>query len=73
MREIVHMVSASLDGFFEGPERRIDWHMAGVWPTIEADPDPDGATHVPLRLAETRAFGNGVVLLRHRRLTRHHP
>ena len=26
MRKIVWMTSVSLDGFFEGPERQIDWH-----------------------------------------------
>ena len=67
MREIVCMVSVSLDGFFEGPERQIDWHlvdeelhdhfneqlrtmgafvdgrvthelMAEFWPTADSDP-----------------------------------
>ncbi|MEE1755779.1 dihydrofolate reductase family protein [Streptomyces sp. SP18CS02] len=27
MRKIVVMMSVSLDGFFEGPDRRIDWHL----------------------------------------------
>ena len=27
MRKIVLMMSVSLDGFFEGPDHRIDWHM----------------------------------------------
>ncbi|MGW1024513.1 dihydrofolate reductase family protein [Streptomyces sp. NPDC002577] len=27
MRKIVLMMSVSLDGFFEGPDREIDWHM----------------------------------------------
>ncbi|MFD9128644.1 dihydrofolate reductase family protein [Kitasatospora sp. NPDC059571] len=26
MRKIVMMMSVSLDGYFEGPERQIDWH-----------------------------------------------
>ncbi|MFK8912445.1 dihydrofolate reductase family protein [Streptomyces sp. YS-3] len=71
MRKIILMLSVSLDGFFEGPERRLDWHriddelhqhfndelrtmggfihgrvtyelMAGVWPTAEADPASTG-------------------------------
>jgi dihydrofolate reductase len=27
MRKIVFMMSVSLDGFFEGPDRELDWHM----------------------------------------------
>lgn len=27
MRKIVLMLSVSLDGFFEGPQREIDWHL----------------------------------------------
>ncbi|MFD5099249.1 dihydrofolate reductase family protein [Streptomyces albidochromogenes] len=27
MRKIILMMSVSLDGFFEGPERQIDWHL----------------------------------------------
>jgi len=67
MRKIILMMSVSLDGFFEGPNREIDWHMvddelhrhvneqlsamgaflsgrvtyelmAGVWPTADSDP-----------------------------------
>jgi dihydrofolate reductase len=68
MRKIVLSMSVSLDGFIEGPDREIDWHlvdeelhrhfndqlrtmgaflsgrvvhelMAGFWPTADADPD----------------------------------
>lgn len=67
MRKIVLMMSVSLDGFIEGPNREIDWHMvdeelhrhfneqlkacgafldgrvthelmAGFWPTADSDP-----------------------------------
>jgi dihydrofolate reductase len=67
MRKIILMMSVSLDGFFEGPDRQIDWHlvddelhghfneqlsgmgafldgrvtyelMAGFWPTADTDP-----------------------------------
>jgi dihydrofolate reductase len=67
LRKIVLMMSVSLDGFIEGPNRDIDWHMvddelhshfneqlssmgafldgrvthelmAGFWPTADADP-----------------------------------
>jgi dihydrofolate reductase len=67
MRKIVLMMSVSLDGFIEGPNREIDWHlvddelhshfnqqlstmgaflngrvtyelMAGFWPTADTDP-----------------------------------
>jgi dihydrofolate reductase len=27
MRKIILMMSVSLDGFFEGPDREIDWHL----------------------------------------------
>ena len=68
MRKIVVFMSVSVDGFFEGPDHDIDWHlvddelhrhfnselramgaflegrvtyelMAGFWPTADADPD----------------------------------
>jgi dihydrofolate reductase len=68
MRKIIYMMAISVDGFFEGPNREIDWHMvddelhryfneqlrvmgaflsgrvthelmAGFWPTADADPD----------------------------------
>ncbi|MEY9968613.1 dihydrofolate reductase [Streptacidiphilus sp. MAP12-16] len=71
MRKIILMMSVSLDGFIEGPERQIDWHlvddelhshfnaqlrtmgaflsgrvthqlMAGFWPTADADPSITG-------------------------------
>ena len=67
MRKIVFMMSVSLDGFFEGPDRALDWQlvdvelhhhfndwlatagafldgrvtyelMAGYWPTADQDP-----------------------------------
>jgi dihydrofolate reductase len=71
MRKIILMMSVSLDGFIEGPDRQIDWHMvddelhshfneqlktmggfldgrltyelmAGYWPTADADPSSTG-------------------------------
>ena len=27
MRKVILFVSVSLDGFFEGPKKEIDWHM----------------------------------------------
>lgn len=71
MRKIVLMISMSLDGFIEGPDRQIDWHlvddelhrhfneqlgamgafldgrvtyelMARYWPTADADPSSSG-------------------------------
>ena len=27
MRRIILMMSVSVDGFIEGPDREIDWHM----------------------------------------------
>ena len=71
MRSVVYTLSVSVDGFMEGPDREIDWHlvdaelhahmnewlsaagaflegrvswelMAGYWPTADRDPDaPD--------------------------------
>lgn len=67
MRSVIFMMSVSLDGFMEGPDRSIDWHlvdaelhahlnewlsaagafldgrvtwelMAGFWPTADRDP-----------------------------------
>jgi dihydrofolate reductase len=67
MRKIIFMMSVSLDGFMEGPDRELDWHlvddelhghfneqlgamgafldgrvtyelMAGFWPTADKDP-----------------------------------
>ena len=71
MRKIILMMSVSLDGFFEGPDRELDWHMvddelhahfndqlsamgafldgrvshelmAGFWPTADTDPSSTG-------------------------------
>jgi dihydrofolate reductase len=71
MRKIILMLSLSVDGFIEGPDREIDWHlvddevhshfneqlvgmgaflngrvtyelMAGFWPTADADPSSTG-------------------------------
>ena len=71
MRKIILMMSVSLDGFFEGPNRELDWHMvddelhahfneelsamgafldgrvtyelmAGFWPTADTDPSSTG-------------------------------
>jgi len=71
MRRLILMMSVSLDGFIEGPDREIDWHlvddelhghfnellgtmgaflsgrvtyelMAGFWPTADADPASTG-------------------------------
>jgi dihydrofolate reductase len=112
MRKVLLFVSVSLDGFFEGPNKEIDWHMvddeflAHVDEVLkEARGDlvvgggdlgaefmrqdlideyrifvhpvqigegkrlfPTSNETVRLRLAETRTFGNGVVLLRYERL-----
>ncbi|MPZ27252.1 MAG: dihydrofolate reductase [Micromonosporaceae bacterium] len=71
MRKIILMMSVSVDGFFEGPDRELDWHlvddelhshfneqlsamgaflsgrvtyelMAGFWPTADQDPASTG-------------------------------
>ena len=58
MRKIVQMMSVSLDGFIEGSPVLIGRGAPLFRPADEA---------YPLRLVETRTFGNGVVLLRHQR------
>ena len=126
MRKVILTMSVSLDGFIEGPDREIDWHMvddelhshfnewlaamgaflsgrvtyelmAEFWPTADTDPSAPApmiefariwrdmpklvfsrtlahagwnatiVREVVLGLVETRAFGNGVVLLRYSR------
>jgi dihydrofolate reductase len=71
VRKIVLFMSVSVDGFFEGPDRQLDWHlvddelhrhfneqlkamgafldgrvtyelMAGFWPTADSDPSSTG-------------------------------
>jgi dihydrofolate reductase len=71
MRKLILMMSVSVDGFIEGPDRELDWHMvddelhrhfneqlaamgaflsgrvtyelmAGFWPTADADPSSTG-------------------------------
>ncbi len=71
LRQIILMMSVSLDGFFEGPDRELDWHlvddelhshfnqqlagmgaflhgrvtyelMAEFWPTADSDPSSTG-------------------------------
>lgn len=71
MKKIIFSISVSLDGYFEGPDRQLDWHrvddelhshfneklapmgaflhgrvtyelMAGFWPTADADPASTG-------------------------------
>jgi dihydrofolate reductase len=73
MRKIVFMMSVSLDGYFEGPDRELDWHsvdvelhrhfnewlstagafldgrvtyelMARYWPTADQDPEASATT-----------------------------
>ena len=38
MRKIIFMMSVSLDGFFEGPDRELDWQLVddGLWPAISS-------------------------------------
>jgi dihydrofolate reductase len=51
MRKIVLMMSVSLDGFIEGPNREIDWHMV----------DDELHTHFNEQLAGMGAFLSGRV------------
>jgi len=117
MRNVIVMMSVSLDGFIEGPNGELDWHMVDdelhsqfnerlgamgaflygrvdlalggadiaaafkredlideyrlyVHPVVIGRGKPlfrRSDARIELRLAETRTFGNGVVLLRYRR------
>ena len=51
MRKIVLMMSVSLDGFFEGPDRNIEWHMV----------DDELHSHFNDELAAMGAFLDGRV------------
>ncbi|MFF4524469.1 dihydrofolate reductase family protein [Streptomyces bluensis] len=51
MRKIILMMSVSLDGYIEGPNREIDWHMV----------DDELHTHFNEQLATMGAFLNGRV------------
>jgi dihydrofolate reductase len=51
MRKVVLMMSVSLDGFIEGPNREIDWHMV----------DDELHTHFNEELAAMGAFLSGRV------------
>ena len=51
MRKIVLMMSVSLDGFIEGPDRQIDWHMV----------DDELHSHFNEQLRAMGAFLNGRV------------
>ena len=51
MRKIVMSLSVSLDGFFEGPDHEIDWHLV----------DDELHTHMNEYLAEMSVFIHGRV------------
>jgi dihydrofolate reductase len=51
MRKIILMMSVSLDGYIEGPNREIDWHMV----------DDELHTHFNNELRDMGAFLNGRV------------
>ncbi|GGS90014.1 hypothetical protein GCM10010254_07350 [Streptomyces chromofuscus] len=81
MGKIVLMMSVSLDGCIEGPDRdlgrhRIDEEVHQHFNDVSRDMGafldgrvayPPGARPADLRLVETATFGNGVVLLRYDR------
>ncbi|MEW2412989.1 dihydrofolate reductase family protein [Streptomyces sp. NPDC046866] len=52
MRKIVLMMSVSLDGYFEGPERQIDWHVV----------DEELHRHFNEELADIGGFLHGRVM-----------
>jgi dihydrofolate reductase len=52
MRKIVYMMSMSVDGFVEGPNRELDWHLV----------DDELHTHFNEVLAPMGAFLNGRVV-----------
>src|SRR6267378_3241573 len=51
MRKIILMMSVSVDGFFEGPNRELDWHMV----------DDELHSHFNEQLSAMGAFLNGRV------------
>ena len=51
MREVILMMSVSLDGFIEGPERELDWHMV----------DDELHSHFNSQLSAMGAFLHGRV------------
>jgi len=51
MRKIILMMSVSLDGFIEGPDRELDWHMV----------DDELHTHFNEQLRGMSAFLSGRV------------
>jgi dihydrofolate reductase len=51
MRKLIWMVSVSLDGFFEGPDHELDWHMV----------DDELHRHFNAELATMGAFLDGRV------------
>lgn len=51
MRKIIFMMSVSLDGFFEGPDRELDWQIV----------DDELHTHFNEELAKMSAFLDGRV------------
>ncbi|HCO03747.1 MAG TPA: deaminase, partial [Actinobacteria bacterium] len=51
MRKIVLMMSVSVDGFIEGPDRELDWHMV----------DDELHRHFNEQLGAMGAFLNGRV------------
>ncbi len=51
MRNIILMMSVSLDGFIEGPDRELDWHMV----------DDELHSHFNEQLSQMGAFLNGRV------------
>jgi hypothetical protein len=42
MRKIILMISVSLDGFIEGPDRQIDWHLVDVETIMALKAQPGG-------------------------------
>lgn len=51
MRKVILMMSVSVDGFFEGPNRELDWHLV----------DDELHTHFNQELGAMGAFLNGRV------------
>ena len=51
MRKVIFMIGISLDGYFEGPDREIDWHMV----------DAELHQHFNDELANAGAFMDGRV------------
>jgi dihydrofolate reductase len=58
MRKVILSILVSLDGYFEGPNREIDWHVGNGKPLFKGIKDK-----LNLKLLKTKTFRSGNVML----------